>query len=88
MLGIGKHVFFSSPQGQQGSVRVNQQGDTPITLRQCINQWAEERNGFRHTLEQYHFSINGAEVSNMDESLHFTNGDTVVATLAKIGGSC
>ena len=88
MLGTGtagRHLKFSSAQGGHDKLTVPEQGGA-LTLRDCIDAW-EAAHGFRHTLEEYHFSINAKEVRDMGSPMAYVSGDMVVATLAKVGGS-
>jgi hypothetical protein len=80
------HLFFNSPQGTGERLEVPEPDGRKLTLRDMIAAWEAERR-FTHTLEQYHFSINAREVSNMDLPLNYVSGDMLVATLAKVGGS-
>jgi hypothetical protein len=89
MLGqgtAGRHLKFSSAQGGHDKLVIPEQGDKKLTLRDCIDAWEREHQ-FRHTLEQYHFSINAKEIRDMGSELAYVSGDMVVATLAKVGGS-
>jgi hypothetical protein len=87
MLGTGaKHIKFHSPQGDGERLKVFEQDNRALSLRDCITAFEAER-GYRHSLEQYHFSINAEEVDNMDSPMVYVNGDVLVATLAKVGGS-
>ena len=88
MLGQGtaRHLKFSSAQGGHDRLVVPERGDEKLTLRDCIDAWEREHQ-FRHTLEQYHFSINAKEIRDMDSPLAYVSSDMVVATLAKVGGS-
>jgi hypothetical protein len=84
--GIVRQITFNSPQGGHTPLVVREQNGQKITLRQCIDAW-QEMHGFRHTLEQYHFSINAVNVNDMDRELAYVNNEELVATLAKVGGS-
>jgi hypothetical protein len=86
MLGTARHITFHSPQGGGTDIEVQEKDGRPITLRQCIEQFQQEQ-GFRHSLEQYHFSINADEILDMDRPLNYVNTDMCVATQAKVGGS-
>jgi hypothetical protein len=82
----GRHIKFHSPQGGGTDCVVPEVGGNKLTLRNCIEEY-ERTHGFRHTLEQYHFSINAEEIESMDMPLSYVSGDMLVATLAKVGGS-
>lgn len=81
-----KKIMFHSPQGGGTDVEVAEMNGKAITLRQCVEVYKAQHN-YQHTLEQYHFSINAEEVTHMDSPLRYVNGDMLVATLAKVGGS-
>lgn len=80
------HLFFNSPQGTGERLEVPEKNGEKLTLRDMVAAWSAARN-YSHTLEEYHFSINAREVTNMDRPLDYVSGDMLVATLAKVGGS-
>ena len=86
MITAGRSILFQSPQGDGKGCRIAEKDGKRLTLMDCIRAFEEQR-GYRHTTEGFHFSINSQTVSGVDTPLQYVNGDCLVATPSKVGGS-
>jgi hypothetical protein len=87
MLGQRNQILFRSPHGDAEDITIAIPDGQPMTLRYAIEEYERQR-GFRHTLEEFHFSMDAVPITQMDTTLAYVPGSAIVASYAKVGGSC